>query len=121
VATTAGGRSGIWIVVFNQPAVADRAASMICFPQAWFVIVFLLDVAFQAAEFFTLAINEFTGLVVLQMVTDAASTLRQRFSMNFMGEPDRRPAKLAKNIPVGQVIFSLLRAAIRPNRDSPQN
>ena len=91
------------------------------FPQSWFVIVFLLDVAFQAAEFFTLAINKFTGLVVLHVVTDAASFLRQRFSMYFMGETDRRPSKLAKDIPVGQIIFSLLRAGIGPNRHAPQN
>ena len=88
------------------------------FSQAWFVIVFLLDVTFQAAEFFTLEINEFAGLVVLHMVADAASFLFKRFGMNLMGETDLRPSQLAKNILVGQIVFSLLRDRIRPNCDT---
>ncbi len=71
---------------------ADRAASMKGFPQAWFLIVFLLDVTFHTAKLFTLEINEFAGLVVLHMVTEAASFFLKRFGMDLMGETDLRPS-----------------------------
>ena len=61
VAAAAGGRPGLRVAVFDQPAMAERAASMKGFPQARFAIFFLSNVAFPAAEFFTFEIsfNEF--------------------------------------------------------------
>jgi len=71
---------------------ATRAASVKGFPQGGCVIVFLLGVAFQAAKFLTLNINEFAGLVVLHMVTDSATFFLQRFGMNLMRKTDLRPS-----------------------------
>jgi hypothetical protein len=75
-------------------------------------------VAFQAAELFTLAINRFAGLLVLHMVTDAASVFLKGFGMNLMGETHLRPAQLAKNILVSQIVFSLLGTGNGPSRDT---
>ena len=80
------------MVGFDYPAMADRATSMKGFAQARFVVVFLLNMAFGAVEFFTLDINEFAGLVVLHMVTDSASVFRKRFGMKLMGKTDLRPS-----------------------------
>ena len=117
----AGGRPGLGVIVFDQPAMAGRAAAMKGFPQGRFVIVLPADVAFQAAELFTLPINEFAGWVVLHMVTDAASSLIKRFGMNLMGESDRRPSQLAKNILISQIVLSILGTGNVPSCNAAQN
>ena len=119
--TTTGGRPGLGVIVFDQAAMAGRAATMKGFPQARFVIFLLYDVAFQAAELFTLAVNEFAGLVVLHMVTGAASVFLKGFGMNLMGETHRRPSQPAKNILVSQIVLSLLGAGMGKKRNAAQN
>ena len=92
VAAAACCRSGLWMVVFNQAAMTDRAASMKGFSQAGLVIVLLSDVTFHTAKFFILDINEFAGLVVLHMMTNPTTFILQSGGMNFMGETDLRPS-----------------------------
>ncbi len=119
--TAAGGRTGLRLAVFYQPAMASRAVSMIGFPQSRNLVVWQSDVAFLAGELFTFCINKLAALVVGHMVADTAAIGLQRFGVNLMGKGDRRPPQLAKNILVRQDVFRLLCNRNRPGGQTEQS
>ena len=105
------------IVLLDHSAMTTGTISMICFPQGWYALVFLLQMAFLAAKFLAFDIHELTRFRVPRMVTFPAAVIRQCRDVIFVGEVDGWPSQFAVNIPMVQNIFSFLGHRTCPDGD----
>ena len=88
----AGRRPGFVLAAFNHISMAKRAAAVKGFSQSGFVVFCLRIVAFSAAEFFTLDINEFAGFAIRVVMTNPTACIRQIIGMDCMRKSDLRPS-----------------------------